>query len=251
MVRTLPEYEPLDVEGDAPVGLFLNQRRIVARGDVRAAVALPQPISVDLDFHVPARRPDRDDLSCVRADGLVARIAGASVLLRVPSRTVRGLDAVSVQRNPVNLNERGDGLATHVRDRTRRRERSFERNPSGGRIDLVSAPVEGLMRIRGSEDVTDRDQVRGTRDVRIPRCQPARCRRRRAPVGRRDDGQIHRHRKDQQEERGRKRQQRRLPCARSALTWSPPFRHGGSTTPAGYLADVYTGVKRNTIQCNA
>src|SRR5947209_20322262 len=72
VVRALPEDESLDVEGDASVGLFLGQRRIVARRDVWSAVSFPEPIAVDLDFHVPARSPDRDYLPFVCADRFVA-----------------------------------------------------------------------------------------------------------------------------------------------------------------------------------
>src|SRR5207302_10590440 len=127
VVRALPEDEPLHVEGNAAVRLFLAEGLIVARGHVRSAIAFPQPIALNLDFHVPARRPECDDLSRVRAEGLVARIALAAVLLRVPSRAIGGLEAVAVQRDSVDPDERGKDCAGDVRDRARGRELPLER----------------------------------------------------------------------------------------------------------------------------
>src|SRR5437879_10436319 len=176
VIRPLPEDEPLHVEGNAAVRLFLAEPLIVARGHVWSAVAFPQPIPIDFDFHVPARRPEGDDLSRVRTEGLVARITLAAVLLGIPSRAIRRLDAIAVQGDSVDLDERREDCATDVRDRTRGRERPFERDPPRGRVTLIPAAAAGLVRIGPPEDVLDRDQIGRTAYIGIPRRQSARRR---------------------------------------------------------------------------
>src|SRR5439155_1298231 len=87
----LPEHEALDVQGDAPIRLLLEEGLVVATRDVRPTVSLAQPVPIDLDSEVSTRRPDGNDLSAIRAIGLVAGVALAAVLLRIPRGAVRRL----------------------------------------------------------------------------------------------------------------------------------------------------------------
>src|SRR5947208_6557943 len=128
----LPEHEALDVQGDAPIRLFLEEGLVVATRDVRPTVSLAQPVPIDLDSEVSTRRPDGNDLSAIRAIGLVAGVALAAVLLRIPGGAVRRLDCIAVQGDVVDLDEGGEDLAGRVRDRARRGERSLERDPARG-----------------------------------------------------------------------------------------------------------------------
>src|SRR2546430_14185718 len=100
MPRALPEDKALDIEGDVPVGLVLAQGGVVAIGDADTTVSFPQPVSVNLEFHVAALRPDRDDLSGIRAECLVAWIPPTTVLLRVQPGAIRRLHAISLPRRP-------------------------------------------------------------------------------------------------------------------------------------------------------
>src|SRR5256884_7240800 len=168
MPRAFPEDKALDIEGDVPIGLVLAQGGVVAIGDADTAVSLPQPISVNLEFHVAALRPDRDDLSGIRAECLVAWIPPTTVLFRVPPGTIRGLDAVAVERDSVDLDERGEDLTGPVRNRAGRRERSFLRDAARGRVCLVAAAIDGLRGVGRAKHVADRDEIRRTRDMRIP-----------------------------------------------------------------------------------
>src|SRR5438445_8761225 len=133
MPRALPEDKALDIEGDVPIGLVLAQGRVVAIGDADTTVSFPQPITVNLEFHVAALRPDRDDLSGIRAECLVAGIPPTTVLLRVPPEAIRGLHAIAVQRDPVDMDERGKDLTGPISDRAGWRERSFLRDAVRGR----------------------------------------------------------------------------------------------------------------------
>src|SRR2546428_14125980 len=117
MPRPLPEDNAWDIEGDAPIGLVLAQGGVVAIGDADTAVSLPQPVSVNLEVHVAALRPDRDDLSGIRAECLVAGIPPTTVLLRVPPGAIRGLHAIAGKRDPVDLAERGKDLTGPLRNR--------------------------------------------------------------------------------------------------------------------------------------
>src|SRR5439155_19004246 len=45
----LPEHEALDVDGDGPVRLLLEEGRVVATRDIRPTVSLAQPVAVDLN----------------------------------------------------------------------------------------------------------------------------------------------------------------------------------------------------------
>ena len=166
MPWALPEDEALDIERDASVGLLLGQRRVVAKGNPDAAVPLAQPVPIDLDSQVTAGRSDRDHLSPVRADGVVARVPAAAVLLGIPLRTIGRLHTVAVQRDSIDLDEGRGRLAGHVRDRARRGEGAFLRDASRGRVRLVTTAVDGLGRIGGSQDISDRHEVRGAGDVR-------------------------------------------------------------------------------------
>src|SRR2546428_918580 len=168
MPRPLPEDNALDIEGDAPVGLVLAQGCVVAIGDADTTVPSPYPITVNLEFHVAALRPDRDDLSGIRAECLVAWIPPTTVLLRVPPGAIRGLHAIAVQRDPVDLDERGKDLTGPVRDRAGGRERSFLRDAARGRVCLVAAAIHRLRGVGRAKHVADRDEIRRTRDMRIP-----------------------------------------------------------------------------------
>src|SRR5438132_7789565 len=96
VVRAFPEDKTLEIEGDAPIGLVLAQGRVIAVRDPDTTIAFPQPVPIDFDSQVATRGPDRDDLSAIRADGLVVGIPPTAVLLRVPPGAIRGLDRVAV-----------------------------------------------------------------------------------------------------------------------------------------------------------
>src|SRR5439155_1149728 len=125
VVRAFPEDKTLEIEGDAPVGLVLTQGRVIAVRDPDTAIAFPQPVPIDFDSQVATRGADCDDLSGIRAERLVVGIPATAVLLRVPSRAICGLDAIAVQGDSVDLDERGQHGTRLVRDRARRRQGSF------------------------------------------------------------------------------------------------------------------------------
>src|SRR5256885_4886752 len=148
--RAIPEDKALEIEGDAPVGLVLAQGRVIAVRDPDTAIAFPQPVPIDFDSQVATRGTDRDDLSAIRAEGLVVRIPAAAVLLRIPPGAIRSLDDVAVQGDSIDLDERGQHGTGLVRDRARRREGSFLWDAARGRVRLVAAAVDRLRRVRAA-----------------------------------------------------------------------------------------------------
>src|SRR5712691_2631307 len=92
--RAFPEDEPLTVEGNVAVRLVLGERRVVARRHSGAAIALGDPVAIDLDLEVPARRPDGEDVPRARAELPVVGIRPASIRGRVLRVAVHRLDAV-------------------------------------------------------------------------------------------------------------------------------------------------------------
>src|SRR2546422_6010387 len=71
--------EALNVQGDVPVGLLLSDRDVVAGRDIGSAVVRGQPVLIELDVNLAARRSDLEDVSDVIAEGFVVRIGSSAI----------------------------------------------------------------------------------------------------------------------------------------------------------------------------
>src|SRR5256886_13745803 len=76
-VRVVPVDETLEVQGDRARRHLLCNRHVVAIRDRRSAVALGQPVLLELDGDVPVLLPHRTDVPGVVAERLIVRLGTA------------------------------------------------------------------------------------------------------------------------------------------------------------------------------
>src|SRR3989454_1437564 len=164
----VPVDEALHIERDGSEGNVFQGGDVVAPRGLRSAPALGQPVLIELDVNLAARRPQGQSVANVVAVHFAIRIHGPAIDGSEPVRTVAAIEGVRVQIHPMNLDKGRDALAGHVRDGARREELPLVRNAACGGTRPVAASEQSLIGIRRTEYIADRDQVGGTRDVRIP-----------------------------------------------------------------------------------